>query len=277
MIADLRAILIIARRELRETLRRRSIWAYAIGLTVLSVALSFAGTRAAGYSGLGGFGRTSASLVNVLLLFVPLLALSAGAASQLVDRERGSLSYLLAQPLTRTDLFLGKSLGALAALLGVLAGASLIILATLTFASGAGAAPMFALIAYVFLYATACLALGIAIGSLAKTQAAATGSVITLWLMLAFIGDAGFLLATLALDPTPGTLLTILIANPAQAYRLGTLHGMQGDLADIGPLGAYADHELGALVRIIPVLVLLAWTLLAATIGYVASLRRRAA
>lgn len=277
MRVDPRAILILAHRELRETLRRRSIWAYAIALTALALALSVAGVRTAGYSGLGGFGRTSASLVNALLFFVPLLALSAGAASQLVDRERGSLAYLMAQPITRADLFWGKTLGALTALLSVLLGAFIITIVVITASGGADAGPMLALLGYATLYAITCLAIGIAVGSLAKTQAAATGVTITLWLAFAFLGDAAFLLTALALHPTSGTLLSILLANPAQAYRLGAMHGMQGDLSDIGPLGAFADHELGAFAAILPAVVLLTWTLAAGALAYATTMRRRAA
>lgn len=277
MMPDPRAVLILARRELRETLRRRSLWAYTGAFVVLAGALSLAGTRAAGYAGLGGFGRTSASLVNAILLFVPLLALSAGSASILVDRERGTLSYLLAQPITRADLLLGKALGALAALLASLALAFLAIGVGLAAAGGATPAFLLALLLPVLLYATACMALGLLVGSAANTQATATGIAITLWLALTFLGDAAFLLATLALDPTPGTLLGILVANPAQSFKLAAMHALRGDLSDLGALGAYAEHTLGRAAPLVPALALAAWTILAGAAAYALTRWRRAA
>src|SRR5262245_14867625 len=110
-----------ARRELREALRNRWLWFYAVGLAVLALALSRAGLAAAGYAGLGGFGRTAASLVNALLLFVPLMGLNVGAQALAGDRERGTLLYLLAQPVSRAEVFWGKTLGAALALVAALA------------------------------------------------------------------------------------------------------------------------------------------------------------
>lgn len=277
MSIELRSVLLLARRELRETLRRRSIWAYTAVFIVLALALSLAGTRTAGYAGLGGFGRTSASLINALLLFIPLLALSAGSASLLVDRERGTLAYLLAQPITRTELFLGKALGALGALLASLGMAFVVIAAALTMAGGTGLALLAALLVHSLLYAVACLAIGLAIGSLVSNQATATGIAIAVWLGLAFLGDAAFLLTTLALEPSPGTLLAILLANPAQSYKLGALQNIQGDLADLGPLGTYAELTFGGAAVVVPILVLVAWAAVALSLAYGATLRRSAA
>lgn len=277
MSPDLRAIRILARRELQETLRRKSIWVYTGAFVVLAGALSLAGTRAAGYSGLGGFGRTSASLVNALLLFIPLIALSAGSASLLVDRERGTLPYLLAQPITRTDLFLGKTLGTLAALAGSVVLAFLLVVVGMRLAGGSGVALLLGLLGQTLLFAVTCLALGLAIGSLASNQTMATGLALATWLFLAFLGDAAFLLTALALQPGPVTLLGVLLANPAQAYRLGAIHRLRGDLADVGPLGAYADTALGGSAGLVTMLVLLGWGLLALLVAYAATLRRRAA
>src|SRR3990172_2397549 len=102
----------IALRELRESLRNKWLVGFAIGFAVLSLALSRTSLATAGYAGLGGFGRTAASMVNALLLFVPLLGLSVGAGVLAGDRERGTLLYLLAQPVNRAEVFFGKALGA---------------------------------------------------------------------------------------------------------------------------------------------------------------------
>src|SRR5688572_134085 len=110
----------IAQRELREALRNKWLWFYAGGFAALALALSQAGLASSGYAGLGGFGRTAASLVNALLLFVPLIGLSVGAGILASDRERGTLVYLLAQPVSRAEVFLGKALGAALAVIAAL-------------------------------------------------------------------------------------------------------------------------------------------------------------
>ena len=87
----------IARRELREALRNKWLWFYALGFGALAFGLAQAGMSTAGYAGLGGFGRTAASLVNSLLLFVPLIGITVGAGVIAGERERGTLLYLLAR------------------------------------------------------------------------------------------------------------------------------------------------------------------------------------
>src|SRR3990167_7669523 len=111
----------IARRQLREALLNKWLWFYAAGFAGLALALSQAWLASAGYAGLGGFGRTAASLINALLMFVPLMGLSVGAGTLAGDRERGTLMYLLAQPVSRAEVFFGKALGATLALAAALA------------------------------------------------------------------------------------------------------------------------------------------------------------
>ena len=48
-----RAVWTIARRELRESLRHKWLWAYVVGFAGLATALSGASLAAAGYAGLG--------------------------------------------------------------------------------------------------------------------------------------------------------------------------------------------------------------------------------
>ena len=108
---NLATIWTISRRELREGLRHKWLWAYVIGFAGLAAALSGTSLAVAGYAGLGGFGRTAASLVNALLLFIPLLGLSIGAGSVAGDRERGTLLYVLSQPVSRGEVLAGKALG----------------------------------------------------------------------------------------------------------------------------------------------------------------------
>ena len=111
----------IAMRELRESLRNKWLVFYAVGFAALAFALSQASLASAGYSGLGGFGRTAASLINALLLFVPLLGLSVGANAIAADREKGSLAYLMAQPVNRAEIFFGKAVGSGVAVTAALA------------------------------------------------------------------------------------------------------------------------------------------------------------
>ncbi len=239
------AVWIIARRELREELRHKWLWAYVIGFTALATALSGTSLAAAGYAGLGGFGRTAASLVNALLLFVPLLGLSIGAGSVAGDRERGTLLYMLSQPVSRGEVLVGKWLGAgLALTFAVVLGFAL---AALALSLGAGGDPVvfLAVTAYTLLLGWAMLGVGFVISVTSRRSATAFGIGLLIWLAFVFLSDLGVIGATLAFKPTPAQLLAALIANPLQAFKLGAIYSLQTSLDVLGAIGQYATRQIG--------------------------------
>jgi Cu-processing system permease protein len=242
---SLHLLWIIAQRELREALKNQWLWFYALGFAGLAFALSQAGVASAGYAGLGGFGRTAASLVNALLLFVPLMGLSVGANTLAGDRERGTLLYLLAQPVNRAEVFFGKALGAS---LGLLAALSLGFgLAALGLASGSAGDVLtyLALAGYSLLLALVSLGFGFLISALTRKSATALGAALIVWLALVFLGDLGVMGATLALRPTPEVLLAFLLANPLQVFKLGAIYSLRATLDTLGAAGQYALYRFG--------------------------------
>jgi Cu-processing system permease protein len=103
----------VAKKEINDSLNNRWFVLYAAAFTGLALLLSWLSLSSGGigYSGFAGFGRTAASLVNLVLLVVPLMALTVGAGSLAGERERGTLHYLLSQPVNRAEVLLGKYLG----------------------------------------------------------------------------------------------------------------------------------------------------------------------
>lgn len=267
---EARLIWIIARRELREALRNKWLAFYALSFAGLALALSSASLAASGYAGLGGFGRTAASLINALLLFVPLLGLSVGAGGLAGDRERGTLLYLLAQPVNRAEVFCGKALGAslaVTAALGVGFG-----LAGLALGGGglggAEAAAYLALAAYTWLLALASLGLGFVISAVSRKTATALGAALIVWLGLVFFSDLGVVGVTLAVRPTPATLFGILVFNPLQVFKLGAIYSLRATLDTLGAVGQYAVHRFGAALPALLAGLLAAWALLAFGLAY---------
>jgi Cu-processing system permease protein len=256
---ELRSLWIIARRELREALRNKWLWLYAGGFAALALALSRAGLSAAGYSGLGGFGRTAASLINALLLFVPLMGLSVGAATLAGDRERGTLLYLLAQPVSRAEVFWGKALGASLALLAALALGFGVAGLALAAAGGGSAGIYLALVGYTLLLALAALGLGMALSTLTRKAATAAGAALIAWLGLVFFADLGLVGATLALRPPPSGLLAWVLINPLQTFKLGAIYSLHATLDTLGPAGQYALYSFGTYLPVLLIGVLAAW------------------
>src|SRR5215472_6118299 len=109
-------LLLVARQELVLAARARSIQIFAAVFGVLALTVAGSGYVLTGGVGVQDFARTAASLLQLVLLMVPLMALLLGVVA--LSGERGSLELLFAQPLARGDILFGKLLGLLGALLG---------------------------------------------------------------------------------------------------------------------------------------------------------------
>jgi len=265
---ELSLVWAIAQRELREALRNKWLWFYALAFAGLALALSRAGLAAAGYNGLGGFGRTTASLINALLLFVPLMGLSVGANALAGDRERGTLLYLLAQPVSRGEVFCGKALGgalALAAALSLGFG-----LAGLALAAGSGGevGAYLSLALYTALLALVSLGLGFVLSALTRRSATAQGAALLAWLALVFFADLGLAGATLALRPAPAGLLTWLLASPLQVFKLGAIYSLRATLDSLGAVGQYAVYRFGPSLPLLLLAALAGWCLASFSLAF---------
>jgi Cu-processing system permease protein len=242
---ELKLMWTIAQRELREALRNKWLWFYAVGFAALALALARAGLAAAGYSGLGGFGRTAASLINALLLFAPLIGLSVGAGTLAADRERGTLTYLLAQPVSRAEVFFGKALGAALAVIAALALGFGLAGLGLASAGGGDVTAYLSLAGCTLLLALAALGIGFVVSALTRKGSTASGAALIVWLGLVFLGDLGVVGATLALHPTPAALLGMLLVNPLQIFKMSAIYSLRATLDTLGPAGQYAVHQFG--------------------------------
>jgi Cu-processing system permease protein len=249
----------IAGRELREALRNKWLAFYALGFAALALALSQASLSSAGYAGLGGFGRTAASLINALLMFVPLLGLSVGAGALAGDRERGTLMYLLAQPVSRAEVFFGKALGAGLAVMAALSIGFGFAAVALSSAGVGNASAYLALVGFTLLLALVSLGLGFLLSAFTRKGATAIGAALMLWLALVFFGDLGLVGATLAVRPTPAVLFAMLLINPLQAFKLGAIYSLRATLDTLGAVGQFAAYRFGAALPWVLVGLLAAW------------------
>lgn len=252
--------LTLARRELREAVSSRWFLLYSIAFTALGLGVSYISAASGGGSGLSNFGRTTAGLVNLVLLVVPLMALSAGAGAVASDRERGMLGYLLAQPVSRAEVLLGKYLGLGAALsasicLGIGGCAAVLVW------KGQAAEPR-AILCFAGLsvmLALGMLSLGLLVSVMARKSSVAVGTAIFLWLGLVFVSDLGLMAGTLAFKPRIETLFGVCLFNPLQVFKMWTLHALDADLDVLGPAGLYASDEFGARLGLIFAGAMAAW------------------
>jgi Cu-processing system permease protein len=234
-------------KELHDARRSRWFVLLALVFAGLALALALLGTSALGSLGSAGFGRTTASLLNLVILVVPLMGLLVGALSVAGEREHGTLLSILAQPVTLEEVFLGKFLGLAAALLGtVLFGFGL---AALVIARQSGMLQVggyLVLVGYTFLFGLGYLSLGFLFSALARRSASAVGVALFVWLGSEFLSDLGLIGTALALQLSPRGLLWLSLANPPQVFKLVVLQGVQHNLEVLGPGGLYATEVLGA-------------------------------
>jgi Cu-processing system permease protein len=253
-------ISILARKEIRDALRNRWFILYALCFAALSLALASVALAGTGRFGMAGFGRTAASLVNLVLLIVPLMGLTLGAVALSSERERGTLETLLSQPITRGEVLLGKFLGLAAALLGALAagfGTTGAVLA----AQGASAnvVQFVSIFALSVLLGWSMLSVGFLISSVARRTTLALGTAIFVWLGFVFLGDLGLMSGAVALQMSAAELLAWALLNPLQVFKMFAVSGMHRSLDLLGPAGLYASQTFGNSLPLLFGSVLAAW------------------
>ncbi len=268
-------VLTIAGREFRDAVRGRWFHLYALAFAVLGLGVSFVSAAASGGSGLASFGRTTAGLINLVLLVVPLMALTAGASSIASDRERGMLQYLLAQPVTRLEVLLGKYLGLAGALLSCICLGLGVCAAVLAW-KGLGTRPsaVLWLAGLSFGLALGMLSLGMLISSAARRASVAVGTAIFAWLALVFLTDLGLMAGTIALRLRIEELFALSLANPLQVFKMWSLYGADASLDVLGPAGLYATEEFGGRLHALFAACLAAWAIVPLAIASVVLSRR---
>ena len=260
---DLRNVSIVARKELRDALRSRWFVLYALAFAVLALGLSALTLGGAELVGFAAFGRAAAGLINLVVLIVPLMALTIGAQSVAGEAERGTLGLLLAQPVTRTEVLAGKFLGAAIALTGALAagfGTSGLVLGARASAS-APPALLAWLMGAAFLFGLAMLAVGFLISTITARAGVAVGIATFVWLGFVLLGDLGLMGSALMMKMSTETLLGLAMANPAQAFKIASLIGLNATLDVLGPAGMYAVSVYGRALAGVLLGILAAWTL----------------
>jgi Cu-processing system permease protein len=255
-------VLVVSGKEIREARQNRWFVVFAFIFAGLALGLSLMGMSGLGNVGVSGFGRTAASLLNLVMVVVPLMALLIGAMSVAGEREQGTLQTLLAQPVVLEEVLLGKFLGLSAALLAtILAGFGLSALVIGYYGGAARVGGYAQLVGYTCLFGLGYLGVGYFVSTLFRRVPTALGIALFLWLTSVFLSDLGLMGTAVVLKLDARTLLWLSLANPAQVFKLLVLDGLQGNLETLGPAGLYAADVFGAWLRPALVGILAAWVI----------------
>ena len=242
---DTRTIFDIARQELTLNIRNKWTLIFALVFGTLVMSISYFGMRAEGFSGLQNFTRTSASILNLVLYLVPLVALIMGTLS--FTGDKGATELLYSQPVLRSEVQLGKLLGvfcsiALSTLSGfTLAGAMVVISNGVDELARYAAFVVLALaLAFVF------LCLSVLIATMSRRKSKAFGLALFLWFFFVLFYDLLALGGTLLLHRKSAHvfLFASLFGNPVDMVRVAALIILDG-VTIFGAAGAALLRFLG--------------------------------
>src|SRR5690242_14634049 len=104
-------ILIIAAKEVREALRNRWVVAMTLLMAALALTLSFLGSAPTGTVGAGPLEVVVVSLSSLTIFLLPLIALLLSFDAIVGEIDRGTMTLLLAYPVSRWQVVFGKFLG----------------------------------------------------------------------------------------------------------------------------------------------------------------------
>jgi Cu-processing system permease protein len=244
---SLRAVSAVAGWEFRLAVRGRLVTGTALTFTVVCVVATLLGLRSLSDLGLSGVGPGTAALINLAILFPPLMGIMLGANSLSSARERGLLPLMLVQPLSRLDHVAGIIIGLVGAVwltIGFGFGASALLLAGV--AGTADVAGLLAIVVAALGVGVVAVALGVAISAIAGSRLQALGLSMGLWFLFAFAID--LILAGVASGAHLGPfgLFVGVLLNPLEAGRVLMVLASGGDALTLGPFGAYLNDTVGA-------------------------------
>lgn len=257
---DLQNIRTIAGKELRDALRNRWFILFSLAFAGLSLALSALSQPSGSQLQMASYSKTAAGLINLVLLFVPLIGLILGTSGLASDRETGALAYLLAQPVNHAEVLLGKYIGIATALIASLIlgfGVSGIALSLQGQAGDFGGYLFTVVLAC--LLAIAMLSVGFMLAVLIKKTSTALTSGLFTWLLLVFLGDLGIMGAAIVTQMPIQTIFWLASLNPLQMFKMAAILNIQANLEVLGPVGMYATEQYGASLLPFLILGLILW------------------
>jgi len=252
---DLTTIYHIARAELVITIRNRWTVIFALVFGGLVVSIAYFGIIAEGFSGLQSFTRTSASLLNLVLYVVPLVSLTMGTLS--FTGDKGATELLFSQPLTRSEVILGK-------LLGLFFSISLSTLIGFTLAGGIimvgngpeGVVPYALFVLLSLALSLVFLGIAVLVATVNRRKSRAFGVALFLWFFFVLFYDLIALGGTLFFRGSSANvfLFVSLFGNPVDMVRVATLI-LLDNITIFGAAGAVMLRFLGGQTSSVALLV----------------------
>lgn len=229
-----RVVRLCADQQLMLAVRSRWTQVFAVVFAVLALAVAGSGYILSGGYGVQDFSRATVSLVQLVLLLVPLTALLFGVTALLP--ERGAAELLYSQPAARGAILMGTMAGLFEALVAAEAvgfGASGLLVYSQAGASGAGSFVTLLAMAAVLTAVFLALAGVISAGTFGRSRTRALAVALAVWFVAVVLFDVVAIgVASLLPSGYASRLLIVsVLVNPVDALRTGTLLAIEGDAA----------------------------------------------
>lgn len=225
-------LLLCAGQELTLAVRSRWTQIFAVAFGVLALAVAGSGYVLSGGSGVQDFARTATSLTQLVVFFVPMMALLVGTTA--LSPERGTAELLYSQPVSRSVVLMGKLVGLLQALTAAEAlGFGVAGLVIFSQSGGDGFAGFILLFIASVPLTAAFLGIAALLASGAGRKSRAIGAAVVVWFVAVVLYDVGALgAASLFRSGTASRILMVAtLVNPVDAVRTGVLLAIQGTSA----------------------------------------------
>ncbi len=240
-----RLVIVIARLTLREVTRRRILWVL-VGLSVVSVLLVGWGVdrlvtiaREEGVDELQVRIGVSQVLILVAFMFSFVLAMSAAflaAPAVASDVETGTVHAMLARPLRRAELVMGRWVGLLVVVAGYAVLSGLLAIAVVGLVSGYLPPSPWIAVGFLALQAAAVLTLALALGT--RLPAIAAGAITVVLFGLAwFAGVLGNIAIAFQAAPLAGSGEIMRVLVPTDGLWRGVIYGLEPPLVLLASVG----------------------------------------
>lgn len=265
-------LLLIAYLDIKESLRSKWFYVYALVFGGLMALFFITGVSDAVVMGFTGLSRMLLIFIQVTIIILPIFILVTTVKSISGDRESNVLEYMLSFPVSLKDYYWGKMVGRFATVfLPVFFALALGVVFGLIKGGDLPWGMVFLYSALLFSLCFTFLGIAFFLSSIVKSTDVALGSSFVVWIvLLAFIDIAliGLMLQNRVNDEV---ILTIAMLNPIEVFRIGAITLFDPELTVIGPVAYYLLDTLGTKLLIVyavvyPILVgaLFAW------FGYIA-------
>lgn len=212
------------------------------------------------------------TLIPLAFPVIPLLSLPMGATSIVDERESGTLQYILSNPISKSEFFLGRGVGLLlATTLAVVVGfgASAVFSYSTNFSQYNG---MGYLIAYAAVLNVIMLGLGLIISSLSKRKVTALVTAIFTWLLLTALSSVDQFVVVLNARFGELAALSLVFLDPIEACRIVTVVLLGQPDTNWGSLGlvayVYVGNSIPKMVELLD-FTLLAWVAILFGLGFI--------